>query len=340
MTLHHTPWPASGPATQGEDLGGVAIGAHLKDLPAVAWPRQHLRAPLLLPQGDAAAPWQERWSTDGPVRQGHSEGIHWRRSEDLLYGVIELPESDAGATADDQGALQAASRRVYERLFRLLRAQGLPHLWRVWNYLARINGTSAGLERYRQFNLGRHEAFVGAQRETGGQVPAACAIGVAEGPLSVAFLAGSTPVVPVENPRQVSAWRYPAQYGPRAPSFSRAVLAYPRGQEALFISGTASIVGHETVHPGDVAAQCRETVHNLGRVVIEANRLARSRQPFTLAGLSHRAYVRHTADADTVRRALQPLLGGAPLLCVQADICRSDLLVEVESQAIHPLPPP
>eukprot|EP01036_Dinobryon_divergens_P003509 gene3509-4636_t len=124
----------------------------------------------------ADAPWQEVWFTEGPLQQGHSEGIHWRRSEDLLYGVIEMPESDAGASADDQGALQTTSRRVYERLFRLLRAQGMPHLWRVWNYLARINGSSAGLERYRQFNLGRHEAFVGAQRETGGQVPAACAI--------------------------------------------------------------------------------------------------------------------------------------------------------------------
>jgi hypothetical protein len=66
--------------------------------------------------------------------------------------------------------------------------------------------------------------------------------------------------------------------------------------------------------------------------------VARSAQPFSLAGLSHRAYVRHAADAHTVQRALQPLLGGAPLVCVQADICRADLLVEIESQAIHALP--
>ena len=145
-------------------------------------------------------------------------------------------------------------------------------------------------------------------------------------------------LVPVENPRQVSAWRYPSQYGPRAPTFSRAALAYPKGQEALFVSGTASIVGHETLHAGDVAAQCRETVRNLECVVQEANRLARSRPPFALAGMTHRAYVRHARDADAVQRTLQPLLGGAPLVCVQADICRSDLLVEVESQAIQALP--
>lgn len=334
MTLHHTTTQASCVHGPGTELGGAAIG-DLKDAPPVAWPQQHLRAPLL----HTSSVWlQEVWRADGPVQQGHSEGIHWRRSGDVLYGVIELHENDRAA-ARDTPPLQSASRLVYERLFALLRAQGLPHLWRVWNYLARINGDSQGLERYRLFNLGRYEAFVQAQRETGGQVPAACAIGVEDGPLSVAFLAGSSPVVPLENPRQVSAWRYPTRYGPQAPTFSRAALAYPRGQEALFISGTASIVGHETVHAGDVAAQCRETVRNLESVVAEANRQARSARPFSLAGLSHRAYVRHAADANTVRRTLQPLLGDAPLVCVQADICRADLLVEVESQALHALPP-
>lgn len=334
MTLHHALWRASGALPAGEYLGGAAIG-DLKGMPTVAWPQQHLRAPLL-DAGTALR--QEVWRTDGPVQQGHSEGIHWRRSADLLYGVIELQEGDCAATSDAT-PLQAASQLIYERLFGLLRAQATPHLWRVWNYLGRINGESHGLERYRQFNQGRHKAFVQARRETGGQVPAACALGVVDGPLSVAFLAGTSPVVPLENPRQVSAWRYPAQYGPQAPTFSRAALAYPREQEVLFISGTASIVGHETVHPGDVAAQCRETVRNLECIVIEANRVARSARPFSLEGLSHRVYVRHAGDADTVQRTLQPLLRGAPVVCVQADICRADLLVEIESQAIHPMPP-
>jgi len=319
----------------GDVLGGAAIG-DLAPLPAVHWPRQLLRAPVLLQPG--ALPLHESWHAQGALQQGHSEGIHWRRNADVLYGVIELDEADLTQTAESASPLQAASQSVYERLFRLLRQQDTPHLWRVWNYLAGINDESDGLERYRQFNLGRYTAFVQAHRETGGQVPAACAIGFRHGPLSVAFLAGTTPVVPVENPRQLSAWRYPGQYGPRAPTFSRAALAYPPGQEVLFVSGTASIVGHETVHPGDVAAQCLETVRNLECVVHEANRLARSPLPFTLAGMSHRAYVRHASDAATVQRTLQAPLGGAPLVCVQADICRSDLLVEVESQAIRALP--
>ncbi len=331
MTLLHTAWPA--PGAPGTVLGGVAIGELFKT-PDAGWPLQRLRAPLL---SASAAFLQEVWHTSNPVTSGHSDGIHWRRNVDVLYGVIELPE-DACAATGDTSPLQAASQLVYERVFGLLRTQGLPHLWRVWNYLADINGESHGLERYRQFNQGRHTAFVQAQRDTGGQVPAACAIGVAAGPLSVAFLAGTSPLVPLENPRQVSAWNYPAQYGPRAPTFSRAALACPRGQEVLFVSGTASIVGHETLHAGDVAAQCVESVRNIECMVREANRVARSGRPFSLEGLSHRVYVRHARDADAVQRALAPLLRGAPVVCVQADICRADLLVEIESQAIHPMP--
>lgn len=335
MSLQHTLAAQADvpPAARGNELGGVAVGEP-KGLVPVPWPRQHLRAHLL----DTGGPHlQECWHAEGPLAQGHSEGIHWRRSADLLYGVIELHEADTRVT-DGESPLRTTSRLAYERLFGLLRDQELPHLWRVWNYMGRINGESHGLERYRQFNLGRHDAFVQAQRDTGGQVPAACALGVEDGPLSIAFLAGRTPLVPLENPRQVSAWRYPSQYGPQAPTFSRAALAYPPGQEALFISGTASIVGHETVHPGDVAAQCRETVRNLECLVQEANRVARSR-PFSLAGLSHRAYVRHAADAATVRHTLAPFLEGAPLVCVQADVCRADLLVEIECHAIHSLEP-
>jgi enamine deaminase RidA (YjgF/YER057c/UK114 family) len=224
-------------------------------------------------------------------------------------------------------------------VFRLLDAQGMPQLWRAWNYLARINQTSFGLERYRQFNVGRQDAFLASHRGTTGPVPAACAIGLAGGPLSIAFLAGEAPVLAVENPRQVSAYHYPAQYGPRTPTFSRAVLAYPPGQEILFISGTASIVGHRTVHPGDVAGQSAECLANVAAVVAAANRRARS-GPFELGELDYRVYVRHARDFPLVRQALRARVPAeARIVFLQADICRPDLLLEIEAAGSHPAPP-
>lgn len=330
MTLQFRSSPPTALHRTGSELGGALLGRGVA--PAAGWPLQAISAPLL---GAGTATVQETWlPAAGPVQHGVSEGIVWRRAGEALFGVIDLDEADfAGA---GRPPLQAASTAAYDRVFRLLEAQQLPHLWRVWNYMADINAETHGLERYRQFNVGRQDAFIAHRRSATGNVPAACAIGLAEGPLSIAFLAGRAPAMPFENPRQVSAYHYPGEYGPRAPTFSRAALVHPAGQELLFVSGTASIVGHRTVHPEDVAAQSREALANVAAVVAEVNRTARSR-PFRLDELVYRVYVRHAADFPVVRDALASALGGAETLYVQADICRADLLVEIEAMASHAL---
>jgi enamine deaminase RidA (YjgF/YER057c/UK114 family) len=315
----------------GRELGGALLG----EPPNVAlpgWPVQRVFAPLLGATGPVI---HEVWLVDEPWLAGHCEGIVWHRSGGLLYGVIELDELDF-ADAKACSPLQAASEEAYRRIFRLLDTEQVPHLWRVWNYLDGINQETHGLERYRQFNVGRQEAFLECHRGATGNVPAACAIGLAGGPLSIAFMAGTTPAVAVENPRQVSAYNYPADYGPRSPTFSRAVLATLPGQEILFVSGTASIVGHQTVHPEDVAGQCREALANIEAVLAEANRQCRS-APFAASELTYRVYVRHAADFPAVCQTLLPLIGGAEVVYVQADICRNDLLLEIEAMAFHPL---
>ncbi len=306
-------------------LGGFLLGSTSGSLPD--WPCQRLRAPVL---GESDGTWWESWLAGGPCDSGLAGGLRWRRQGDLLFGLMEVDEVTQD-TAPGVSPLEQAAEQAYRQLFDLLDRQGLPHLWRVWNYLPDIHGQEAGLERYRRFNLGRARGFESAARSVVGRVPAACALGVRAGPLSVAFLAGPTPAVPIENPRQVSAFHYPQAYGPRSPTFSRAALVHPPGQEWLFISGTASIVGHETVHPGDVAAQCHETVDNLEAVIAQANARRCSVPAFCLGGLGLRAYIRHASDLGIVREVLRERCPDAPLLCVQADVCREDLLVEIEA---------
>lgn len=313
-------------------LGGACIGAGAP--PAVAWPMQRLSTSVLDTSGFAL----ECWLAPGeaPMASGESEGIRWRRSGDLLYGVIDIDEAGV-SPGPGCTPLRQAGFDAYARIFRLLDAQGLPHLWRLWNYMADINGESHGLERYRQFNMGRGDAFEAGARSVVGRVPAACALGVAGGPLTVAFLAGSTATVPIENPRQLSAFLYPDRYGPRSPTFSRAALAHPPGGEILFLSGTASIVGHQTVHPGDVRAQTGESLDNIEAVLAVASAKARS-GAFALSDLGYRAYLRHATDLHVVREVLAQRLGAAPVAYVQADVCRADLLVEIEGQALRSLP--
>ena len=300
-------------------------------VPCIRVPMQRLDA------GDSIC---EVWHGSGQLTQGQCGAIHYRHDDDVLFGVIDLSETlfEGGA---DKTPLQQATESAYRQVFALLDTLRYPYLFRFWNYIADINTHSFGLERYRQFNQGRQDAFLAHGRDVVGNVPAACALGFGrgcsgQGPLTMAFLAGREAPLNIENPRQISAYEYPQEYGPRSPTFSRASLVHMGQDEVLFVSGTASIVGHATLHPADVVAQTRETMTNIKAVLAEANRLA-SRLEFDLSSLHYKVYVRHPADLAQIRAELARCVGDKlKAVYLQADVCRQDLLLEIEATATRP----
>ncbi len=270
------------------------------------------------------------------LTQGREGAIHYCHDDEVVFGVIALPETLFAAIADNT-PLQQAGESAYRQVFALLDHLRFPHVLRFWNYFADINADSFGQERYRQFNLGRQTAFVACGRHERGIFPAACALGAGGGPLNVAFLAAREAPQNIENPRQISAYHYPPQYGPRSPMFSRASLARLQHEWVLFISGTASIVGHTTLHAGDVAAQTRETMANIKAVLDQANRSVP--QPgFTLADLHCKVYVRDPADLAAIRSELERNAGDSlNAVFLRADVCRRELLLEIEACAALPV---
>jgi chorismate lyase / 3-hydroxybenzoate synthase len=281
----------------------------------------------------AAHGFAELWRVagEGPVTQGRhgpNGEITWSADASLLFAHLTLDEQSFGDGR--HCALEATAHAAYQGLFDLLEHSGFLHPIRFWNYLPRINVDEDGLERYRHFNVGRHAAFVEARRPPDASPPAACALGCSGTALTVMVLAGRVAPTAVENPRQVSAYRYPQQYGPCPPTFSRAAL-YRSGTSALLtISGTASIVGHETLHIGDVAAQVDEALRNIEAVVEAANHAA-GQSLFSVDRLKMKAYVRNAADTEAVRRQLKLRLPATPVPLVRADICRANLLFEIEA---------
>jgi enamine deaminase RidA (YjgF/YER057c/UK114 family) len=301
-------------------LGGLVFAA--ADVPLPPQP------PLLgVPATELAAggPTATLFATTAPVASGHHGAVHYACSDDLLFGVVRIDEAAAPA------ALEAATRSAYSALFAAIDALAYPQLLRVWNYLPDINLEQDGIERYRRFNAARQDAFQAHARPVTGAVPAACALGTRHGPLCLAFLAARTAMTALENPRQVSAYDYPPEYGAGSPTFSRAGLFSLHGQDMLFISGTAAIVGHRSLHAGDARGQTRETLANLAALVAEGNALL-GRPAFSAEALAYTVYVRHADDVDAVRGEVEAALGGG---CragyVQADVCRADLLVEIEA---------
>lgn len=310
---------------------------------AAAVPIAQVSTPVLPPAVHVC----EVWRYAAPAESGQCGRVRFRRTAELLFGCIAVTESETPpqGAADARPAahgssspLHQATTQVYRQICTTLDAEGYPHLLRVWNYVPDINRDSHGIERYRQFNRARQHALHASGRPLSGRVPAASALGAAAGsPLVAYFLAGRTAPTFVENPRQVSAYDYPRRYGTHSPVFSRATLLREGGSLALFISGTASIVGHRSLHAGDAAAQTRETLNNIEALLAEANRVARGAH-FSLGSLACKVYVRRPQDLPLIRSELGAALeSGVRAIYLQADICRQDLLVEIEATAICPM---
>ncbi len=269
---------------------------------------------LALEPFDAPAP-LECWEVEGEVVAGRDGAIRWSRGGGWLFASIRLDETEHGGVA-------STAERAYAALAGFVSQQPERHVLRVWNYLAAINSGDGDAERYKQFCNGRARGMGAAFGEG---FPAATAIGyLGRRPqLQVYLLAGVQPGLRVENPRQVSAWHYPRQYGPTPPGFARA-MRLPGG-EALAISGTAAVIGHASAHHDDLLAQLDETLANLEALLSSAGMPAGFDTHSPL-----KAYVRHPADARAVRDFFRQRLPGVPALLLHGEICRSELLVEID----------
>jgi chorismate lyase / 3-hydroxybenzoate synthase len=329
--------PCSRLGEQGSDwhasvLGGVGYAHPAITQDRIDWPL--LAVDMRLPQN--AEPICATWRCSEPLTDGQHGEIRYRHGDTLLFGCLTLTEP-AAAAEQEREPLQAVSEAAYRHIFQLLADSDFSTVLRFWNYFPAINRETREMERYRQFNVGRQDAFLAQGRSVIDNVPAACALGSAGGGLQIAFLASRVPAVSIENPRQISAYHYPSQYGPRSPSFSRAGLVDLSGRPMLFISGTASIVGHASMHVGDVLAQTRESMRNIASVVEQAN-LRAPQAPFRLVDLAYTVYVRRAEDIAGVRREMVSCIGSEPRsVFLQADVCRADLLVEIEASGGHGL---
>ena len=297
----------SAPALGGHILGVVGYGAARPAGLAPACP--FAQAPLHPVSG---GPVFEVWRAATPVTHAQVGRVAGAYSAEAAFGLCEIREDGIG--------LERATAQAYDQIFGFLNQTGFPEPLRFWTYLTGITDQEEGQERYWRFNTGRQTAFL---RHLHQPVPpaASCLGGLAGVPL-LYVLAARTAAQPIENPRQMSAYAYPPVYGPTSPSFSRASLH----QQRLFISGTASITGHETRHRGDLHGQLAETLENLRAIIAAAGHTGEN------AGWAVKTYLRDPAFASEVAPALIALFGPqSQYLYLHAEICRADLLLEVEA---------
>lgn len=257
---------------------------------------------------------REQWQVEAKVTFGEQGALRWSAGGGWLFVALELSEAQCGG-------IEAAAEQAYRRLCAFVAERDERHLLRIWNYLHAINEGEGDAERYRRFCIGRARGLAACGIE---RYPAATAIGhrATPGLLQVYALCAARPGEALENPRQVSAWRYPREYGPTPPSFARAMKLSTGG---LAVSGTAAVVGHASCHDRDLQSQIQETFANL-HALLEAAAL-----PGFNAESPLKIYLRHVEDVDAVQGALSGYIDPAvPRLLLHGDICRRELLVEID----------
>ena len=266
-------------------------------------------------------PLAEVWHSTEATEQGVAGFIRYSKSPKLLFACLEFEcETD----------LQHQTEVIYRELLSFVNQAGYPNLLRIWNHFPLINDYEHVIERYQLFCMGRFTAF---QKHFGDdfqqKLPAASAIGTKGSKLSIYFFAATEPGFYLENPRQISAYHYPEQYGPCSPSFARATLFSQEDTNKLILSGTASIVGHQTLHSGEPEKQLEETLRNIDGLLKHEIVLSRQKQPAQFTNV--KVYVRHPADLQKIQSRVSEYFGDqAPVLYLHGDICRSDLLLEIE----------
>jgi enamine deaminase RidA (YjgF/YER057c/UK114 family) len=245
------------------------------------------------------------------------------------------------------------TRMAAEKAFSLMVAileneqMSLDNLVRQWNYIGNILSVKDGNQNYQIFNEVRNDYYTRFRKVHG--YPAATGVGMMHGEVILDFCAiesdGSVKIKPVENPNQVNAYNYgqdvlkgsknkdkPVKHPPQ---FERALLIANNRDAVLHISGTASIIGQETIGIGDIVEQTLVTIENIKKLS-DTERLCQLilspviyREKYSLL----RVYIKQQNDFSIVRRICNDHFPQIPAIYIEADICRDDLLMEIEAEA-------
>lgn len=241
-----------------------------------------------------------------------------------------------------------AAEEAFDLMVDLLAEEkmSLNDLVRQWNFIGDILKMHKENQNYQIFNEVRNEYYNHYRNVPG--YPAATAIGMKHGGVILDFCAlksdGIVKTTPINNPDQVNAYEYSQEVlkglsgtgktKKRPPQFERALLLTSVNGSVLYISGTASIIGQETIGHNDIKAQTIVTLENINKLADKdrISQITGNGKLISYDFVSLRVYVKNQKDFPVVRSICKEHFPTVPTSFIEADICRDDLLVEIEAE--------
>lgn len=273
--------------------------------------------------------------------------INIKEQEGVCYGLIESAEESAlfveGIAASNfADSVRKQSDEVFGKLDRVLSLYGfeVDDIVRQWNYIGNIVGYRDGKQNYQEFNDARTSYY--AKREWQNGYPAATGIGATDEGIVVGGIAfkkqGAKGVFPIDNPLQIAAHIYSksvlidsdANAMKSTPKFERAKLIETARGACCFVSGTAAIRGEESMDASSARLQTIKTIENIEYLVSKENLVRFGCKPYDLKYIKLHVFIKNAEDYDEVKRVVEEYYPQIPIIYTIADVCRQELLVEIE----------
>lgn len=235
---------------------------------------------------------------------------------------------------------------AFRQIEDILSTVGMPlsAIVRQWNYIERIGAFDArGSQNYQDFNNERSAFYGETEWERG--YPAATGIGMQYGGVSIdadvlAGLETELTIHRLDNPLQVSAHAYSQQVllgqsEKTTPKFERGKVVAFSNKNLIYISGTAAIRGEQSLAEMGIEEQTRATLMNIIALIGRENLRASGVEvpPDAISLQLLRVYLKREEDEACVRNILERAYPGLPVAYMVADICRPELLIEMEGIA-------
>jgi len=244
-------------------------------------------------------------------------------------------------------SITTQSEEIFQKIETILSKESMYHheVLRQWNYIGKITALDNGIQNYQAFNDVRDRFYAKTNWKKYGY-PAATAVGMEINGLIVSLIAISCEstfkIIPLDNPLQIAPKHYspsllPGQavYDSKAtPKFERAKVIQNDFAIYCFISGTAAIRGEQSMKELDAALQTRQAIENILYLISPENMKNHGfHHKADMKMKSIRVYIKKKESFDIVKTEVEKVWPGLPVIYLQADICRSELLVEIEGVA-------
>lgn len=284
------------------------------------------------------------------LKRKHNEQATWIV---LQRGPVKMiVTSGLGETTETTNIL-LQSNAAFRQLQDILIEEQMEYsdIVRQWNYVEQITGNychnSSTSQHYQIFNDVRSSFYQPASFKNG--YPAATGIGIDCGGVIIDIIAArfsdEKSVIAVKSPVQLDAFSYTREvlaennamhdFSRTTPKFERAKILNSSEIRLIFISGTAAIKGQISTSQLSVEQQTEMTIQNILSLISSENLLKHGIDNAEVATINYlRVYVKYNKDLAQVKYTCLKYFPQMSILYVVADICRPELLVEIEGQAI------